>query len=227
MTRVLIIKNIETEGPGTIEDFLKDRDLAYQIIELHMGQRPDDLESYSHLVVMGGPMGVYEMDKYPYLRDETQVIEEFIKKDKAVLGICLGAQMVAHVLGARVYKGPVEEIGWFMVQITEDGLKDRAMASLEVDNTRQAEVFQWHGDTFDLPEGALRLATSETYPNQAFRYGDRVYALQFHIEVTPSIVREWFEDEKGGEAFQRAVEIFDDYLKRAYEFYKGFFLTNP
>ncbi len=224
--QVLIVKNIPLEGPGTIEDFLRERGISYTIAELSKGETVEDTGLYSHLVVMGGPMAVYEMDRYPYLRGEAELIRSFIDKGKAVLGVCLGAQMVAHCLGARVYPGGVKEIGWYEVDITPEGMEDGAFSTLAVEGRPVAEVFQWHGDTFDMPEGAVRIASSSSYPNQAFRYGSRVYALQFHIEVTPEILREWFEGEEGvdvGELLARTEKIFPAYRKRAEGFYDKFF----
>ncbi len=222
--KILIVKNIPLEGPGTIEEFLKKKGVSYEIVEFSKGEIVKSSKGYTHLVVMGGPMAVYEMDRYPYLRDEADLIEEFIEKGKAVLGICLGAQMIAHVLGARVYPGDEKEIGWYRVDLTEDGLTDPAMMCLEVDRTGKAEVFQWHGDTFDLPEGAVRLASSEIYPNQAFRYSEACYALQFHIEITPEMLKEWFEDDpEGTKNVLYAETIFNDYLRRAEGFYSRFF----
>lgn len=224
--KVLIVKNIAIEGPGTIEDYLKKEKIDYEIREFSKGEIIRTSEGYSHLIVMGGPMAVYEMDRYSFLKDEAVLIEDFINKKRPVLGVCLGAQMIAHVLGAKVYPGGIQEIGWYKVKLTEEGLKDRASKELEVNGSGEAEVFQWHGDTFDLPEGSVRLACSEAYPNQAFRYG-RSYALQFHIEVTPEIIREWFkEDDDTQSAAQmkrHAREIFRDYLKRAEGFYREFF----
>ncbi|NOX20670.1 MAG: hypothetical protein GXO99_05335 [Nitrospirae bacterium] len=221
--KVLIIKNIPIEGPGTIEDFLKNNQIEYVIRDFSKGELVRSSAEFTHLIVMGGPMAVYEMDRYSYLKDEAKLIEDFIKKEKAVLGICLGAQMLAHVLGARVYAGDTKEIGWYEVDLTEEGLKDSAIKELEIGNTKKAEVFQWHGDTFVLPDGAVRVASSEAYSNQAFRYG-KSYALQFHIEVTPEIINEWFKDDKNREQMvSHTKKIFDEYLKRAMGFYSKFF----
>jgi GMP synthase-like glutamine amidotransferase len=143
-----------------------------------------------------------------------------------VLGVCLGAQMLAHVLGARVYPGGNKEIGWYEVGITDEGMKDPLLSGLSVDGKTVAQVFQWHGDTFDLPRGAVRLASSELFPNQAFRYGKAVYALQFHIEVTPKIVRDWLTHEKGVDVASVNAEserIFAPYLNRANNAYRQFF----
>jgi GMP synthase (glutamine-hydrolysing) len=223
---VLIIKNTASEGPGTIQDFLRDAPLTYFVRDLEAGESLPDLDDFSHLVIMGGPMAVYEMHRYPFLINEALLIDKAIKANKHVLGVCLGAQMIAHVLGARVYHGKQKEIGWYEVSLTDNGIKDPCMSQLAVDGKNAAQVFQWHGDTFDLPRGAVRLASSSLYPNQAFRFSDNVYALQFHIEVTPSIVREWLKNEKGVDFKKVSAEserIFMPYLQRAKSFYQKFF----
>ena len=223
---VLIIKNILSEGPGTIEDHLRQQAMPYRILELHGGESLPRADSFTHIVVLGGPMAVYEMRQYPYLVREAALIEEAIKGGKHVLGVCLGAQMLAHVLGARVYAGAKKEIGWYEVSITAEGMNDPLLSELSVDGKAAARVFQWHGDTFDLPAGAVRLASSELYPNQAFRFSDRVYALQFHVEVTPRIVRDWLAHEKGIDVAAVNAEserIFAPYLNRANNAYRKFF----
>lgn len=223
---VLIIQNVTSEGPGTILDHLRIGSIPCTIIDLEQGQSFPAIDAFTHLIIMGGPMAVYEMDRTPYLKDESLFIEKAVKAGKHVLGVCLGAQMLAHVLGARVYPGSAKEIGWYDVTLTEEGLLDGCMAELAVDGGKTAQVFQWHGDTFDLPRGAVRLASSELFPNQAFRYSDRVYALQFHIEVTPGIVGGWLRNEKGIDfplIDKRSQEIYGPYRKRAEGFYRAFF----
>ncbi len=223
---VLIVKNIDTEGPGTIEDFLRAKDLSYSIVDLNKGDVVPDVGSFTHLVVMGGPMAVYEMHRYRFLINEALLISAAIRESKHVLGVCLGAQMVAHALGARVYPGQRKEIGWYDAALTTDGKNDPLVSALEVSGKNAARVFQLHGDTFDLPPGAVRLASSDLYPNQAFRYADRVYALQFHIEVTPSIVSEWLKHEKGidlAAVTGESEKIFGAYHDRAMKFYERFF----
>ncbi len=223
---VLILKNTLSEGPGSIESYLLQEKLPSRIIELHAGEELPDLSSFTHLVVLGGPMAVYEMARYPYLVREAAFLEQAIKADKPVLGVCLGAQMLAHVLGGRVYPGGRKEIGWDEVAITGEGMKDPLLSALAVGGKAVAQVFQWHGDTFDLPRGAVRLASSSLYPNQAFRYPGRVYALQFHVEVTPAIVREWLIHEPGidlQEITERSELIFPLYHRRAQDLYREFF----
>ncbi len=225
--KVLFIKNTPAEGPGTMEEYLKSRGVPFSIIDLSLGEVLPTIESFTHLVVLGGPMAVYEMYLYPYLREEARFIERAAESGKAILGVCLGSQMLAHVLGAKVYAGPEKEIGWYEVALTDDGMKDRCMATLSIDGRNRAEVFQWHGDTFDLPTGAARLASSEIYPNQAFRYGERMYGLQFHIEATPRIVTGWLEKENGIPLSTIASDsdrIYPRYRVRADGFYSRFFV---
>jgi GMP synthase-like glutamine amidotransferase len=225
---VLIIKNIASEGPGTIEEHLLAEKLPYSIIDLKKGDDAPPISTFTHLVIMGGPMAVYEMEQYAFLKNEALLIERAFKANKHVLGVCLGAQMVAHALGARVYAGGQKEIGWYEVALTDEGMRDPCVSHLACDGKKSAQVFQWHGDTFDLPAGAVRLASSGLYPNQAFRYSDRVYALQFHIEVTPVIVLDWLKNEKGidlNKVSAGSARIYDPYRVRAMNFYKGFFKT--
>lgn len=226
---VLVIKNIAAEGPGTIEDHLKKRSIPYEIVDLHRGDPGPPVDRFSHVVILGGPMAVYEMQGHPFLFQEAALIEQAIKSDRKVLGVCLGAQMLAHVLGAKVYAGGRKEIGWSSVSLTPDAMDDQCMAQLSVDGRNTAQVFQWHGDTFDIPRGAVRLASSAVYPHQAFRYTNKVFALQFHIEVTPDIVKKWLSQEK--ETVRVAAEadsdrIYPAYRDRAERFYRAFFENN-
>ncbi|MEW6417272.1 MAG: type 1 glutamine amidotransferase [Nitrospirota bacterium] len=226
---VLILKNITTEGPGTIEDFLKREDIPFHIVELSSGEVPPPLEAFDTLVIMGGPMGVYEMDKYPHLLIGSRIIREAINRNMKVLGICLGCQMIAYCLGANVYPGPEKEIGWYHIELTGEGLRDQYMRRLAIhprvgDFWRRLKVFHWHGDTFDLPLDAVLLASSELYKNQAFRYGSGVYGFQFHIEVTKDMLLEWFENRPEINSIKGETErIFEEYIGRAMNFYKVFF----
>jgi GMP synthase-like glutamine amidotransferase len=225
---VLILKNIANEGPGTIEEYLREERISYSIVDLRPGERLPDVNHFTHLIIMGGPMAVYEMERHSFLREEADFILKAVKSKMHVLGICLGAQMLAHVLGAKVYSGGRKEIGWYQAAITPEGMRDPVMVSLALEGRPEARVFQWHGDTFDIPKGAVRLASSDLFPNQAFRYSNRVYALQFHIEVTPAIVLDWLKNEKEIDLRSMKEEsdrIYPAYRVRAMNFYRRFF--NP
>ncbi|MBI5043845.1 MAG: type 1 glutamine amidotransferase [Nitrospirae bacterium] len=188
--KALILQNASHEGPGTIENYLKENKIPYTIVDLaKKGYKIPDASDYNALIVMGGPMNVYETDEFPYLIEEEKIIKKAIEKNYLVLGICLGAQMMAKALGANVTKGKTKEIGWYDISLTEDGLEDKALGLLG----EKVRVFQWHGDAFEIPSGAVRLANSELFANQAFRYGKRAYALQFHLEVTEDIIKNWLK----------------------------------
>lgn len=226
---IAIIKNINTEGPGSIENHFIEQEIPYKVFEAEDGEIPSTLEDYKGLIVMGGPMGVYEMDKYPHLKVVSRLIREAINRNLKVLGICLGAQLIAYALGAKVYKGHSEEIGWHDIELTGDGLRDPIMLSLAKhpsvgDIWRKFKVFHWHGDTFELPLDAVHLARSAMYENQAFRFKDNVYALQFHIEVTRDLLIDWCENHPMKEKIvNKAEKIISEYFPRAKNFYKTFF----
>ena len=140
------------------------------------------------LVVLGGPIGAYETDIYPFLTAEIAIIEHRLSRDLPTLGICLGSQLMARALGSRVYAGPVKEIGWDAVTLTREGMS----SCLQPLQETGAAVLHWHGDSFDLPSGAERLASNAHYENQAFGYGRKALALQFHLEADPRQLEKWF-----------------------------------
>ena len=146
------------------------------------------IENADLLIVLGGPIGVYEAEAYPFLTREIQLLERRLKQDRPTLGICLGAQLMARALGARVYAGDTKEIGWGKISLTEQGATS-CLAPLAEDG---AHVLHWHGDTFDLPNGAMRLASNTHYENQAFAFGRNALALQFHLEADPRQLEEWY-----------------------------------
>jgi GMP synthase (glutamine-hydrolysing) len=148
----------------------------------------NSIESADLLVVLGGPIGVYESASYPFLVREIRLIERRLGKNRPTLGICLGSQLMAHALGARVFPGHVKEVGWGNVQLTKAGRKS-CLGALGEDG---AKVLHWHGDTFDLPDHAVLLASNALYANQAFSFGSRALALQFHAEVDGRHLEEWF-----------------------------------
>lgn len=172
-------QHVPFEGLGSIEAWL--RDAGYAITCTRFFESPDipDLSDIDLLIVMGGPMSVNDEAEFPWLVQEKGFIREAVQAGKPVLGVCLGAQLIASALGAKVSKNPVKEIGWFPIQ----GLSgdERAVFRFPPETT----VFHWHGDTFDLPAGAIRLARSPACVNQAFQVGRATLGLQFHLETTP------------------------------------------
>jgi GMP synthase (glutamine-hydrolysing) len=146
------------------------------------------IEEADLLIVLGGPIGVYEIDAYPFVAQEIAMLERRLPRNRPTLGICLGSQLMAKALGARVYPGGVKEIGWGGVTLTEAGMRS-CLAPLA---DAGASVLHWHGDTFDLPADATRLAGTAAYENQAFVYGGSGLALQFHLEVDPRQLEAWF-----------------------------------
>lgn len=187
MAKVYVLQHHAAENLGRISDALEGAALAWQYVRVADGQPvPKDMKAAGGLIVMGGPMGVYQTDRYPWLRDEMALINDAIKHNLPVLGVCLGAQIVAAALGAKVVRNPAgKEIGWHPITLEEAATKDRLMRELP----EKLTPFHWHGDIFELPSGAVSLARSEKTPCQAFRYGDKVYGLQFHFEVTSESVR--------------------------------------
>ena len=170
------------------------RGISVEYADLYAGDAPPEIGGAAGLIFLGGPMSVN--DGLPYLRQEMDLILAAIERQKPVLGICLGSQLIAKALGARVYRNPTKEIGWFDIHLTEAGGGDPLFAGV---NPRET-VFHWHGETFDLPAGAARLAYSDACANQAVRFGGAVYGLQFHLEVTPAMIADWCtQDENCGD----------------------------
>jgi len=193
--RALVLQHVAVEGPGTLASYLTARSWTLETVALYEGARlPEDAQEYQAVIVMGGPMGVYDEAEYSFLRDEHRFLTRVLGHGVPLLGICLGSQLLAKALGARVYRNPQKEIGWYTVDLTPAGAADPLFAGL----SSPVSVFQWHGDAFDLPAGATPLASSPLCTHQAFRYGDRVYGLLFHLELTPDVILSWlaaFHDE--------------------------------
>jgi GMP synthase-like glutamine amidotransferase len=172
------------EKPGIIEDWARSNGHTFRIIHLYQGDLMPDYEP-DVLLIMGGPMNIYEYRNYKWLKTEKAFISEMIMSGKIVIGICLGAQMIADALGSAVQKNNHVEIGWFPVNFTEKARE--IFRFLPVSQT----VFHWHGETFNLPQGAHLLASSEACVNQAFTFGSNVFAFQFHMEVTEVIINDF------------------------------------
>jgi GMP synthase (glutamine-hydrolysing) len=185
MPEVIFLQHTFCETLGTIEDAIVASQIDIRPARAYAGEPvPSSLGSAVGLIVMGGPMGVYEEDRFPFLRHELHLIERALADRLPVLGICLGSQLLAAALGARVRKGLRKEIGWHRVFLEPAAASD----TLFRDAPPEFDAFHWHGDVFDLPSGAVRMAHSDLTECQAFRYGENAYGILFHMEVTPGII---------------------------------------
>jgi GMP synthase (glutamine-hydrolysing) len=185
MSDILILQHAAAEGPAAIGESLSRQGLGTRILRIDRGDPvPDSLDGAAGLVVMGGPMGVYETERYPHLVAELRLIKRCLREEKPILGICLGSQLLASALGARVYSSGRKEIGWFDVTLRKEARSDPLWVGLP----GRFKAFHWHGDVFDLPEGAVSLASSRLTPQQAFRWGSNCYGILFHLEINASQV---------------------------------------
>jgi GMP synthase (glutamine-hydrolysing) len=188
--RIHTLQHVPFEGLGSILPWAEHRGCQLSRTRLFAGDPVPEPEAFDWLVVMGGPMGVHDESEHPWLVGEKRLLGDAIEAGKVVLGICLGAQLLAAVLGARVRAGRYKEIGWFPIEATPEAARSRVAGALP----SRLEVFHWHGDGFALPAGAIRIARSAACENQGFVYAERVVGLQFHLETTPQTAAELVEN---------------------------------
>jgi len=186
MRRVLALQHVWDDPLGYLGEILQEHAIDCEVINVEEAPIPDP-GGYDALIVLGGPQHVPADDKYPYLTQEKALIRKAVEQDVPLLGICLGGQLLAHALGAEVRRHHMIELGFFKVQLTDEGKIDPLFQGLP----GHEQVFHWHLDVFEIPSGGVQLATSENAPNQAFRFGRRAYGLQYHIELTPDMFHTW------------------------------------
>ena len=191
--------HVPFEGLGCIENWINTHNHSVTFTRFYENYRLPDPEEIDCLIVMGGPMGVYDKAKYPWLQEEKQFIRKMIDSGKTLIGICLGSQLIAEVLGAKVYPNKQKEIGWF--DIEQSDTDHPITAGFE----NRFPVFHWHGDTFDLPVGSHRLFRSDATENQAFLYKENVLGLQFHFEIIPDLLQLMLEN--GQEELQKSNSV--------------------
>jgi GMP synthase (glutamine-hydrolysing) len=184
MKTVNVIQHLAFEDLGSLEDVFYQLGFRVRYFEAGVDDLSPALNYEGLTVILGGPIGVYETEDYPFLVDEIAGLKQRLKANKPTIGICLGAQLIAHALGAKVYAGHQKEIGWSRLEIK--AVENNPLAALE-----NVEVLHWHGDTYDLPNNATLLASSAIYPNQAFSIGNNILALQFHLEITEQSFEKW------------------------------------
>ena len=184
---ILVLQHIACEPPGAYADAMRERDAELHVVELDEGEPLPDWREFDAMVVMGGPMGACDDADHPWLVAERDCIGAAVRAGLPFFGACLGSQLLAASLGGRVYKGEMPEVGVLDVDLTEAGRDDPVLGELP-DSFR---TLQWHSDSFELPPGAVALASSPAYANQAFRVGSAAYAVQFHVEVTSEMAADW------------------------------------
>lgn len=188
MRRILVFQHVAYEILGTLDPLLRNAGFRIRYVNFsRQGDERPQVDRYHGLVVLGGPMNCDETERYPHLAVEVEAIRTAIEHGMPVLGICLGAQLIARALGAKVTPNSVKEIGWYDLTPTHEGARDALFRHF----TGTEKIFQWHGDTFEIPQGAIHLASSPTCTNQSFRFADNVYALQFHLEVDEPLIGRW------------------------------------
>jgi GMP synthase (glutamine-hydrolysing) len=191
MRKLLVFQHVPYEPLGTLDGQF--REAGFRIRYMNFHRQPEmraEMGRYHGLVVLGGPMSADETDRYPHLAGEQDAIRQAIDIGLPVLGICLGAQLIASSLGGQILRGAAREMGWFEVRPTSGGGDDPLVSHFR----RSETIFQWHSDTFTLPDGAIRLASSKICENQAFRFSDHVYGLQFHLEVDEPLIQRWLRN---------------------------------
>jgi GMP synthase (glutamine-hydrolysing) len=212
MPKLLVCQHVPYEPLGTLDPKL--RESGFRIRYVNFGRDPHvrpTLEGYDGLVILGGPMNVDQVDRHPHLATEMELALDAIDRQIPVLGICLGAQLIAKALGAEVRAGAKKEIGWHDVALTDEGRSDPLLGHLD----GETRLFQWHGDVFDLPDGGVHLASSERCTHQAFRYGTNVYGFQFHLEVDEPLIERWLRVPAHRDDIERlAVEVHPDEIRR-------------
>ncbi len=187
--RIHCLQHVPFEGPAAIADWAAERGHSLVVSRLYAGDDLPSPDAFDWLLIMGGPMNIYQEQQHPWLAAEKACIDRALAADKTLLGICLGAQLLADRLGSHVYAGPEREIGWWPLHLTEAGRRSSLFGGLD----EPLQAYHWHGDTFELPAGAVCLASSSACVQQAFLYDKRVLGLQFHFEVTADSVRRLIE----------------------------------
>jgi GMP synthase-like glutamine amidotransferase len=191
MMRFHCLQHVPFEMPGNIEVWIKQNGHAISFTYFFNNGHLPALEDFDVLVIMGGPMSIHDEKEFAWLKKEKEFIASAINKQKKILGICLGAQLIADVLGAKVFNNKEKEIGFMPVHFTKDALKNTLFKDFNEGET----VFHWHGETFDLPREAFLIASTQACINQAYSIGDNIIGLQFHLEVTPEIVKNMIKHE--------------------------------
>lgn len=215
--RIHYFQHVPFEGLGSIEGWCSENRHTLSSTQFYENQELPDLQELDWLIIMGGPMGVNDEKKFSWLASEKEFIKKAIEANKTVIGICLGAQLIAQITRANVYKNKEKEIGWFLLELTSEATKHLLFSGLKNPIT----VFHWHADTFDLPENSIRLAFSEACGNLGFLFKNKVLGLQFHLETTKESLKEMIENEKAELRKEKYIQAENDIVSQ-----KDFFDDN-
>ncbi len=207
-----ILQHVSFETPGKIIDWSKKNSHTYTTVNLYQSESYPEQAEFDWLIIMGGPMGIYDEQQYPWLQREKTFIQNTIQNDKKIIGICLGAQLLAHCLGANIYPNKAKEIGWFPITVCNQN------AHSLFGDCKKINPLHWHGDTFDLPKNSLHIAESVACKNQAFLYQNRILGLQFHLElstknVSTLIANSAAELTESGQYIQTQEEILNNFSR--------------
>lgn len=200
--KIHYLQHVPFENLGNIENWAVEKGFDFTCTKLYEEENLPELESFDFLIILGGPMNIYEEDKYSWLKAEKEFIKKAVENNKTVLGICLGAQLIADVLGAKVYQNKHKEIGWFPVKLAQNQDLFKNMPD-------ELNAIHWHGDTFDIPAESILIGSSEACQNQGFVYDNKVAGLQFHLETSPESLKNLInncKDEIKSEKFIQTAE---------------------
>jgi len=201
--RVLVLQHISCETPGIYEDILMEKGASIHRVEIDEGPQLPDWRGFDAIIAMGGPMSVNDDVTLPWLTAEKRWVREAVLAGQPYWGVCLGVQLLAASLGVRVYAGVRPEVGIMPVYLTSAAHDDAVFSGLP----GELLTFQWHGETFDLPDGAVLLATSPAYPNQAFRWKEKAYGIQFHVEISADLAKRWSQVPANRAALERVLGV--------------------
>ena len=215
--RIHYFQHVPFESLGNIERWCHENDHSLSSTRFYEKMIFPDLQELDWLIIMGGPMGVNDERKFSWLANEKEFIKQAIEANKTVIGICLGAQLIAQILGANVYQNEQKEIGWFPIELTSEAAKHTLFSRIK----NPVTVFHWHGDTFDLPKNSIRLAFSKACSNQGFLYKNNILGLQFHLETTMESLKEMIENGKAELQKEKYIQT-----KKEIESEEDFFDTN-